>query len=288
MLESSDHIDYGFIDMTNHELPLHLRMLGVEFARRKSKNPKYSLRAFSRSLKIAPTPLSEILSGKRDISLKIADRIVTAMKLEHSAKHQFLRSVAESKRNRGVIRMDHRLKKILDNDSSSYQERKPLEPADFSIISEWYYLAIVEMTRLDEFKLDADWIAGRLNITPSQAKEAIERLMRLELISTVQGRTIASAPHYETTDKKKTSEAHRAHQRQLLEKSIRSIEEIPLERRIHSAICFAINPERISEARMICEEFLDRMSDLLENDPSKTELYQFQLSLFPLTNLTHK
>lgn len=62
------------------------------FNDRKDKNPRYSLRAFARSLGVSSGQLSEILSGKRPLSHKLARRIAIALALteEESQKLIFL------------------------------------------------------------------------------------------------------------------------------------------------------------------------------------------------------
>jgi transcriptional regulator with XRE-family HTH domain len=62
------------------------------FNERKEKNPRYSLRAFARSLGVSSGQLSEILSGKRPLSHKLARRIAIALALteEESQKLIFL------------------------------------------------------------------------------------------------------------------------------------------------------------------------------------------------------
>lgn len=62
------------------------------FNERKDKNPRYSLRAFARSLGVSSGQLSEILSGKRPLSHKLARRIAIALALteEESQKLIFL------------------------------------------------------------------------------------------------------------------------------------------------------------------------------------------------------
>jgi transcriptional regulator with XRE-family HTH domain len=62
------------------------------FNDRKDKNPRYSLRAFARSLGVSSGQLSEILSGKRPLSHKLARRISMALALteEESQKLIFL------------------------------------------------------------------------------------------------------------------------------------------------------------------------------------------------------
>jgi len=62
------------------------------FNERKEKNPRYSLRAFARSLGVSSGQLSEILSGKRPLSHKLARRIAIALALteEETQKLIFL------------------------------------------------------------------------------------------------------------------------------------------------------------------------------------------------------
>ena len=66
--------------------------LMTTFNERKDKNPRYSLRAFARSLGVSSGQLSEILSGKRPLSHKLARRIAIALALteEESQKLVFL------------------------------------------------------------------------------------------------------------------------------------------------------------------------------------------------------
>jgi transcriptional regulator with XRE-family HTH domain len=55
-------------------------LVGI-FNERKDKNPRYSLRAFARSLGVSSGQLSEILSSKRPLSHKLGRRIAIAMAL---------------------------------------------------------------------------------------------------------------------------------------------------------------------------------------------------------------
>ena len=50
-------------------------LLEQELARRQSRNLRYSLRAFARDLQLSPAFLCQVLSAKRGLSAKSADRI---------------------------------------------------------------------------------------------------------------------------------------------------------------------------------------------------------------------
>jgi transcriptional regulator with XRE-family HTH domain len=62
-------------------------LVGI-FNERKDKNPRYSLRAFARSLGVSSGQLSEILSSKRPLSHKLGRRIAVAMALTEEESHK--------------------------------------------------------------------------------------------------------------------------------------------------------------------------------------------------------
>jgi hypothetical protein len=60
---------------------MRLRMiLDAEFARRRRLNPRYSLRAFARSVGIEHSTLSQLLWGKRPLTWKSIGRIASTMR----------------------------------------------------------------------------------------------------------------------------------------------------------------------------------------------------------------
>lgn len=58
--------------------------LANKMAEDKARNPRRSMRAFARKLEISPSTLSEILSGKRSITSKMARRIAEKLELDES------------------------------------------------------------------------------------------------------------------------------------------------------------------------------------------------------------
>src|SRR5438128_1427996 len=84
-------------------------ILKEELAARCRQNPRYSLRAFARDLKIAPSRLSEILNGKQGLSRPAADKIARALGYGASEIERFCDLVesvhARSKRDRDSARV---------------------------------------------------------------------------------------------------------------------------------------------------------------------------------------
>ncbi len=65
------------------------------FNDRKEKNPRYSLRAFARSLGVSSGQLSEILSAKRPLSHKLAQRVSIALALTEVESQKLTQLVSQ-------------------------------------------------------------------------------------------------------------------------------------------------------------------------------------------------
>jgi transcriptional regulator with XRE-family HTH domain len=81
------------------DLEAHYRIyLRQELERRKSKNARYSLRAFAKSLKIDNGQLSKIIAGKALLSVDLADQLAKKLKLTGDERKEFLVSAAEEQK----------------------------------------------------------------------------------------------------------------------------------------------------------------------------------------------
>jgi transcriptional regulator with XRE-family HTH domain len=111
-------------------------------AERRVRNPQYSLRAFAQRLGVDHSTLSQWMRGRRPLTAKTIETLGRRLRLP--AKH---------------IRV--------------FVEHRNVSGPD---------LAILELTRRQEFKADSRWIASKLGITVDEANVAIQRLLRLDLL----------------------------------------------------------------------------------------------------------
>ena len=249
-----------------------------ELRERTNANPQYSLRAFARDLSIAPQILSLVLNGKKNISTEVAVEI--AMKLKLSANElNYFYDLVELSQARSEV-----LKDILKQRLMSYEENKTyrvLQEDIFKIIADWHHYAIMELTYTKGFKSDTLWIAKRLGIPPSEVKQAIERLLRLELIEEVEGTLIKSEVNLASTQDV-PSTAIRSLTKQLLEKAIDSLEVQSLDERDFGTITMAIDPKKLPEAKKMIRKFRRELCEFLESG-YRAEVYTFSTQLFKLT-----
>jgi uncharacterized protein (TIGR02147 family) len=250
--------------------------LRSELATRCQKNPRYSLRAFARALSLSDGALSEILSGKRTPALRTAERIIGALALAPEDRQQFLSSLADKQRSRGLKRLNPAFRTMQ-------VATKPDELALdlFRVMSEWYHIAILELTFVPDFDPSPEWLAKNLEISAIEAKLALDRLISLGLLEERDGRIVKTNKTVTTADKHVTTPALRNLQKQLLEKSMQSLENDPIETRNHSAMTMAIDPSLVPVAKQMIETFTQTLRIFLESGQQE-QVYNLGIGLYPV------
>lgn len=231
-----------------------------KFTDRCKRNPKYSLRAFALSLNVNPSSLSQILSGKRIISKKIMNNFCKL--LLAGPKELKIFGLIE---NKGVV--ENYMQINLDT---------------FSVISDWYHYAILELTYVSGFKSDAKWISNKLGITVDESRAAIDRLKRLGLLLCEESSFVKSVKLFTNQSTISTSAAHREFQKQILEKAMLAIDECSQEEKDITSITMAIDESLLDEARKKIKRFRREMSCFLE-DGEQSRVFNLAIQLYPIS-----
>lgn len=241
--------------------------LQQELVERCRKNPRYSLRAFAKSLGVAPSALSDMLNGKRTITPASIERLGLALGLSLKDIESFKKHKA-SKTNATSLQFQQM---TLDN---------------FALISDWYHYAILELIKVQDFEPSVAWVAKALGINKAEAKAAVERLRRLELIEERNGKWIDVSEGFTTNiEPGLTSSASKKLQKQILQQSIEALVEIPLELRNHTSMTMACDPADMPEAVKRITAFRRELCEFLERNKKPKEVYQLSISLFPQTQI---
>lgn len=237
-----------------------LMVLQREFVQRCNKNSKYSLRAFARSLGVEASPLSAILRGKRPISSKMRTRLGLAL----------------------GINLDELSKFEREHKPQNYQQ---IALDTYAVIADWYHYAILELTKVQDFKGTIDYISKTLNISKTEAHIAVERLKRVGLLS-VNGRRwvdTSSDGLLSNINGDLSSHAARKLQAQILQRSLLALEELPTEVRSHTSMTMAIDPKDLPEAKKHIQEFRRKLCAFFESNKNPKEIYHLNVSLYPVT-----
>lgn len=247
-----------------------LPFLQQELVRRCQANPRYSLRAFAKFLDVDPSFLSKLFNGKRAATPEIIRTFSRRLDVGPDKESQFLQLIKAPEtsvdKNYNQLALDY-----------------------FRLIADWYHYAILELIQIDGFESSEKWISRSLGISTAEAKTAVERLIRLELIEAREdGVWVNKSGSNTTVGNEFTDVAFRKLQKSILEKAIVALEEIPFDLRDQTSMTLATDPSLMPEAKKRIKQFRRSLTAFLESAPKKKAVYHLGLSLYPISKIEFK
>ncbi len=250
-------------------------------AERAGKNRAYSLRAMAKALGLAPSSLSEMLKGKKNLAASTALDVAERLGLTGSEAEYFVLMTQLGTARKQEVRQKvmYRLQAL-----NSQQPVHDLSVDVFTAISEWYHLPILEMTYLSGAKLTANLASSRLGISIHQAQAAIDRLLRLELLARDE-RTgeLMKAPDRWITSSEAGHRGLRAFHREMLAKAASALETQDNREKFVGSETFALDPAQLPAAREILEEAFQKIVALAGSGKARSDVYHLGIQLFNLT-----
>lgn len=240
------------------------------------------MRAFASQVGLTQSALSQVLSGKKNLSVESATRIANKLGL-NEVEIEYFRTLVQIETTK-----DPDLKESLYNRARSINPQRDVRELTvefFRMIADWYHLPIKNMVDLDRFEFTPANVARRLGISKLESEAAIERLIRLEMIEAdpeKKGR-YKKVAQYTVTRSAVPSEAIRRFHRQMLEKAIESLETQTPEEKIVGSETFSISEEVLPEANRLAEEFFQKMTALSAKSKKRTQVYHLGVQFFNLT-----
>jgi len=252
------------------------------------RNPSYSLRAAARDLGLSSGFLSLVLRGKKRLTFKRAVQFVQILQMDEQLGNIFLRSVAlESTKDsacRGYLE-----KAFTAEAGDQSHEYAILELDRFRALSEWHHIAILDLTLIEGFEADPAWIAEELGISVDQVNSAKVRLQRLGLLEVRGSRWIKTSAKL-AIPTTYSDRAMREFQGQMIQKAHEALQSPDPEdfaARDISGVSMAINPARITEAKVKIQRFRRELLEFMSTGPC-TELYRMNVQLFRLNKKSGK
>jgi transcriptional regulator with XRE-family HTH domain len=242
------------------------QFLQEELAKRCARNPRYSLRAFARFLRLDHSTLSQLLRGRRRFTARTIEHVGARLSLAPAVITQFIE-----------------LERTPPESWAARELRQLSRDAALSL-AEWHHHAILELTRLASFKPDVRWIARVLDVPVDDVNVAITRLARLGLLD-MQSRTrwVDKAGNAEARIDGLSVGAINA-----LAGRARALVGSKGERPAHYSATTVAVPDltsrRIAER---VERFRREIAELLESaDGDRDQVYCLELAFFPVADLT--
>jgi len=244
------------------------QVLLSELATRKTANPRFSLRAFARVLDMSPALLSQLISGKKNLSKKQASKIASKLMLSPKEK----------------LNLFFAINPDLINEKNQKNSARILEEDQFALISEWYHYGILSLGDLPRNKANPKWIAKHLQIDEIDAIKAFDRLLRMELIeiNSNGGFKQIKGPLDTLTDV--PSPAIRKYHKQNLELAKEKIDTIDVHLREYCSMTMSIDKDDLHKAKKLIEEFRQKFCSELETQ-SKNSVYTISIQFFPISQI---
>lgn len=249
--------------------------LKEELAKRCTANSSYSLRSLALYLQVSPGRISEWINQKVTIKALKAGEVLkqlncsvkqTKLILEELDTAEYL-TLLGNKENTSQI--------IKEFNSSQ------LKPEELTLVSKWYYYAIINLMSLKSFNFSSSSIAKSLGITVLQAEEAINTLLDFNiLLKSNKGLSLNKSDISTSTDI--PSQAIKNFHTQISFIAKKSLESVEIKKRDFTNMMMPTNSANLKLAKIEIAKFRRKMCRLLEKG-DKTEVYNLSIQLFPIT-----
>lgn len=241
-----------------------LSFIQEEFARRKAKNSRYSVRAFAQALGISSSALAQMLKGKRQLTFATARQILSQLDID------------EPKRNALLLAFDN-----PKNYTPPANYIRVLTEQQLEVLAGWQFYAILCVLELPRQNFSDEEIALRLSCSLDLVQSSVQILMTLGLVQKEGHRYIPTGDKLTTTHNIPSPALVKAH-RDYLNKATAALatEEIRKESDF-SGITMAISKKKLPEAARRIREFRRSLAAFL-GDGEKDEIYRINIQLFPL------
>ena len=243
---------------------LLIQIIRDNFQKLSNKNKRFSKRSYAQKIGLSSGALTDFLSGKRGISQKKARQVLE--KLGYSEAEQ-----------------DHILKynPLVHNKKS--RSFKKIEHDAFDKLLSWEHLAILSLTKTEQFNSSPTWIAKKLALEVDVVERALTNLETHKLIYREGTKIIVSTEDVETFDQI-PSEAIRKSHRQDLEIHKKNLNDVPVELRDMSSITLSFDLKKMELVKSAIRLFQEQVAEIAETSQA-TEVYKLSVYLGPLSKL---
>jgi len=233
--------------------------------KKKNKSSSYSASALARDLGLSAPFLSQVMSGKRNLSLEQKIKLADTLGIDLDIGRQ-----QKTKTNISKVG-------LLQN---SIEHEK--------ILKYWYHFAILELAQTKSNSANPKKIASKLSISELEAKIALDRLLEFGYVLITKDGKIKRTKLLFIFDPKRSSAALRAfHQTRLdhAQNELNQFSEDEVKNRNFQTLFIATSKANIESAKQMIAKFTDELMQRLAHGPQE-EVFQFSSQFFSIENKT--
>lgn len=260
----------------------------IEAATRlKRQSPGMSVRGVAGRLEITPSYWSKILRGKKPLPPTLLPKIVKVLGLDTQQVAQLQRSILDRiERDQLMpvtgIRTSRKVKKAPTEDYRN------LNREEIWLVEEWFYIPILNFCTLSNVKPTIKTIAQRLGLKVEQTRDAVHRLKHYGYLKENRDGILLRTEQKVRLPTSKSLAQVRQYHSALLQRAREELKHVSDEdfaKRLIAAVNFAGSSQKLKEARLILEEAMYRVANLMADEEKTDEVYQLSLQIFPMTKV---
>lgn len=249
----------------------------------KSARRNWSYGSWAQTLGLkATSSITKIINGEREPGPQITEQLISYFKFNQKQAQYFKDLIKLHK-----IKHDPRLSVLLMEKMGKVHpdaQVRIMDDKSFSVISNWYYLALREFCRMHGFKEDPESIAESFlfKVTARDVSNAIKVMLDLGLLKrNAKGSLYLAEGRLDTTNDV-ASEALKRYHEQMLENAKLALRRISVHEREITSTSLVMSSANIEAAKELIRDFKLKFEKLMEED-SGDQVMQLQIQLFPLT-----
>jgi uncharacterized protein (TIGR02147 family) len=254
-----------------------------EFLIRSRARPSYSMRAFARDLGVAPSRLCELFQKRTHLSARNAKRISEKLSLNLREQEYFCKLVEASASRSPNLRKEAR--KVIKRVQNEKRPRHITE-GEFSPISEWYHLVLIELAAQGRLTTDFSMWAKALNLNEMQVRLGVEKLIENDFLK-------PDGKHLRSTDvglfagDQGASASVRHFHEQILNLAREKLSLLSLRERDFNLRYVSLSEKQYLLLMKKIREFLDQVLEEGGKEPAlHNDVYALALQLFKVTKTT--
>jgi uncharacterized protein (TIGR02147 family) len=246
---------------------------------KKSSNPFWSYGLWAKGLGLTgASTLSMIMSGKRNPSKKLCHTFSDYFKFDQRESEYFIKLVSIQKQTKN----NPELTEILLEKSKIETFEQTQKPLFF----DWRAFVIRELTKLEDFQEDINWVRERLNnkMTIQEIKDVTQNLIiHGALERDASGNLKATSQTILPGNNIRREDAKIFHN-EISELGRKSFN-IDINQRALNSSTLSIKQENLPDAKEMIRNFQVEFSKILEEDGAD-EVFQLNIQFFPITQKT--
>jgi uncharacterized protein (TIGR02147 family) len=257
------------------------------YTEQKEKTPAFSYRYFARKAGFNSSGLyKDIVDGRTGITRSLILRFAAAMKLSQKQQEYFETLVYFNEAS--TIEEKKLYFERLMKFSNSKASR--VDASQYEYYSKWYYIAVRELLAIGNFGDDYSAIAQALSpkIRQEHAKKAIAVLKNLGLIKKNKSGFYKVTDKLLTTGPEVKSLAIANFQRSMMDIAKEAIDRYSAQHRDIATVTFSVSKETFNEIKAELDACRKRILGMVDRSENEDRVCQFNMQLFPLTQIKEK